>query len=76
MDASHLLSPVRPPTELADERFAISADLSDAIAEISKKIMKDLVGEFWTRMTESQKISEILRIKLQNAKKFDIWLNF
>ena len=36
MDASHLLSPVRPPTELADERFAISADLSDATSDLPK----------------------------------------
>ena len=36
MDASHLLSPVRPPTELADERRAISADPSDATSTLSK----------------------------------------
>ena len=36
MDASHLLSPVRPPTELAEERSAISTDLSDAISSLPK----------------------------------------
>ena len=37
MDASHLLSPVRPPTELAEERSAISTDLSDAISSVPKQ---------------------------------------
>ena len=30
-----MLSPVRAPTELADERSAISADLSDATSTLS-----------------------------------------
>ena len=35
MDAHSLFSPVRAPTELADERSAISADLSDATSALS-----------------------------------------
>ena len=35
MDARSLLSPVRAPTELADERSAISTDLSDATSSLS-----------------------------------------
>ena len=35
MDAHSLLSPVRAPTELADERSAISAELSDATSAMS-----------------------------------------
>ncbi len=35
MDAHSLLCPVRAPTELADERSAISADLSDATSTLS-----------------------------------------
>ena len=35
MDAHSLLSPVRAPTELADERSAISTDLSDATSNLS-----------------------------------------
>ena len=35
MDAHSLLSPLRAPTELADERSAISAELSDATSAMS-----------------------------------------
>ena len=35
MDAHSLLCPVRAPTELADVRSAISADLSDATSTLS-----------------------------------------
>ena len=35
MDARSLLSPVRAPTELADERSAISTDLRDATSNLS-----------------------------------------
>ena len=38
MDGSHsLLSPIRAPTELAEERSAISTDLSDAISSVQKQ---------------------------------------
>ena len=58
MDASHLLSPIRASTELAEERSAISTDLSDAISGVPQQDSPaELKGSSLQPLRESAKES-------------------
>ena len=60
MDAHSLLSPLRAPTELADERSAISVDLSDATSALSKNQLESSLQPLRESEYAHHPVSEVI----------------